>query len=132
MSKPSSAELAPVPWRAGASGDIPERGRLVVQAGETAVGIFRIDGELYAYENVCAHMGGPVCQGLMVPGVRERLNGAQQQVGTEFDESDMHIACPWHGFEYSIKTGRHAGKADIRLKRVMVEETADGDVYVHV
>lgn len=116
-------------WYVGASDDIPERGRLVVNIGETSIGIFRIDGQLYAYKNVCAHMGGPICQGLMVPRVVEKLNEQQQVVANDFDESDMHIVCPWHGFEYSIKTGRHAGKADIALNAVGVEETAEG-VYV--
>ncbi|GAB3677177.1 Rieske (2Fe-2S) protein [Salinisphaera aquimarina] len=119
-------------WRVGASADIPEHGRLVVDAGDKTVGVFRVDGRLVAYENRCAHMGGPICQGLIVPAVREKLNEAGQLGGSEFDESDMHIACPWHGYEYSLKTGRHAGKKSIGLRPVPVEETADGDVYIHV
>lgn len=27
--------------------------------------------------------------------------------GQPWDESDPHVVCPWHGFEYSIKTERH-------------------------
>lgn len=118
-------------WRVGYSADIAEKGRLVVEAGDTAVGIFRIDGELYAYENTCSHMGGPVCQGLMVPRVIEKLNEQQQVIASDFDASDMHIVCPWHGFEYSIKSGRHAGKQEIRLRAIAVEEDEEG-VYVYV
>jgi nitrite reductase/ring-hydroxylating ferredoxin subunit len=46
---------------------VPERGRLVVDCGGTSIGIFRLDGVLHAYENLCPHAGGPVCQGLMIP-----------------------------------------------------------------
>lgn len=118
-------------WDAGASSDLSERGRLVVDAGETSIGIFRVDGELHAFENRCPHVGGPVCQGLMVPRVVELLDEKRAIAGSVFDETDMHIACPWHGSEFSIRTGVHAGFADIKLRRVPVEEVG-GRIYVIV
>ena len=118
-------------WEAGRSIDLPERGRLVVDAGETSVGIFRIDGELYAYENRCPHAGGPICQGLMVPRVVELIDERRAITGSAFDESDMHVACPWHGYEFSIRTGGHAGLSSIRLRPIEVEE-ADGIIHVVV
>jgi nitrite reductase/ring-hydroxylating ferredoxin subunit len=114
---------------AARSDEVPEHGRLVVDIGEVAVGIFRVDGELYAYENTCPHQGGPVCQGLVIPAVRELLTKEQAATGYAFDESDMRIVCPWHGYEFSILTGSHPGAAGIRLTPVVVREE-DGDVYV--
>jgi nitrite reductase/ring-hydroxylating ferredoxin subunit len=108
---------------------IPERGRMIVDVGEKTVGIFRVDGQLYAYENTCAHQGGPVCQGAIIPRVRERLDQAQATLGFAFDETQMHIVCPWHGFEYRITTGRHPAKADIALLPIHVTEQ-NGFVYV--
>lgn len=116
-------------WDAGASADVPERGRMVIEIGEIAIGIFRVDGQLYAYENRCAHMGGPVCQGLMVPRIVELLDERRAIVGSRFDESDPHIVCPWHGAEFSIRNGCHAGKSAIKLKAVAIEES-DGRIYV--
>ena len=55
---------------------MPEGGRLVVDVGETTIGIFRVDGNLYAYLNKCAHQGGPVCQGKIIPRVNEVIDGA--------------------------------------------------------
>jgi len=121
----------PLRWDAGASSELPERGRLVVEAGGISVGIFRVDGGLRAYENRCAHAGGPVCQGLMVPRVVELLDDRRAIVGSAFDETDLHIACPWHGAEFSLHTGAHAGRADLRLRPVAVEE-AGGRIYVIV
>jgi nitrite reductase (NADH) small subunit len=39
------------------------------------------------------------------------------------------VVCPWHGFEYNIKTGVHPGQPAARLIAIAVEETADG-VYL--
>lgn len=118
-------------WDVGGSYDVPERGRLVVDAGEISVGIFRLDGELHAYENRCTHAGGPICQGLMVPRVVELLDERRAIVGSAFDEAELHIACPWHGAEYSVRTGRHAGGGAFRLKRFPVEERG-GRIYVAI
>lgn len=115
----------------GTSEQVPERGRLIVQVGRTTVGIFRVDGSLYAYENVCRHQGGPACQGRIMPRVREVLRDDQGSAGLAFDENDMHVVCPWHGFEYSITTGRHAGSSEIGLTAFPVEEE-EGHVYVTV
>jgi nitrite reductase/ring-hydroxylating ferredoxin subunit len=114
---------------AGRSDDIPPNGRLVVDIGDTTVGIFRVGGRLVAYENSCPHMGGPVCQGLIIPAVREVIDDRRVSTGYAFDESEMRIVCPWHGYEFAIETGAHPAKASIRLTRVEVEERG-GDVYV--
>ncbi|HKV04363.1 MAG TPA: Rieske (2Fe-2S) protein [Candidatus Acidoferrales bacterium] len=115
----------------GTSDRVPERGRLVVDVGETTIGIFRVDGNLYAYLNTCAHQGGPVCQGKIIPGVTEVIDEHGESHGFAFDESSLRIVCPWHGFEYDIKTGVHPGRRAARLIRVAVEEAADG-IYVTV
>ena len=120
---------APLRHLAARSDSIPEKGRLVLDIGDTTVGIFRVGGKLFAYENTCPHMGGPVCQGLIIPAVRELVNERQVSTGYAFDESEMRIVCPWHGYEFSIETGSHPARQSIRLKRVAVEEEG-GDVYV--
>ena len=115
----------------GPSEHVPEPGRLVVDVGDVAIGIFRVDGQLFAYENTCAHQGGPVCQGLLLPGVVELLNDANVSTGFAFDDADPRIICPWHGYEYRIKTGCHPANPDIRLRAVPVHET-NGVIYVAV
>ena len=122
---------APIRYLAARSDSIPEKGRLVIDVGETTIGIFRVGGTLFAYENSCPHMGGPVCQWLIIPAVRELINDKQVSTGYAFDESEMRIVCPWHGYEFKIETGSHPAKESIRLKRVAVEEEG-GDVYVTI
>lgn len=122
---------APIRHLAARGDTIPEQGRLVVDIGHRTVGIFRVGGKLFAYENTCPHMGGPVCQGLIIPAVRELVNEKQVSTGYAFDESEMRIVCPWHGYEFSIESGSHPAKPSIRLKRVAVEEEG-GAVYVTI
>ena len=43
----------------GKSNDVSENGRLVVDVAGTTVGIYRIGGKLYAYENRCKGAGTP-------------------------------------------------------------------------
>jgi nitrite reductase/ring-hydroxylating ferredoxin subunit len=113
----------------GASTDVPEGGRLVVDAGAKTIGVFRVEGQLYAYDNTCPHQSGPVCQGLVIPAVNEVLDEQRATTGFAFDATDMRVVCPWHGFEFSIKTGCHPASARFRLIPVKVEEY-DGTIYV--
>jgi nitrite reductase/ring-hydroxylating ferredoxin subunit len=115
----------------GASERVPEGGRLVVDVADKTIGIFRVDGRLYAWENTCAHQGGPVCQGKIIPRVTELIDDGGESRGFAFDDSSLHIVCPWHGFEYDIKSGVHPGRRVARLIHVAVEEAADG-IYVTV
>lgn len=111
------------------SDEVPERGRLVLDVGERTIGVFRLADQLYAYDNTCPHMGGPVCQGLLISGVREKLDDKGVTLGQVFDDDDLHVVCPWHGFEYSIESGRHAGTGSPRLRSFPVTERG-GVVYV--
>jgi nitrite reductase/ring-hydroxylating ferredoxin subunit len=43
----------------------------------------------------------------------------------------MRIVCPWHGYEFSIQSGSHPAKGEIRLKSVPVSEE-NGVVYVGI
>lgn len=36
--------------------------------------------------------------------------------------TQQHIACPWHGSEYDLRTGLHAGGLKMRLKDIPVQE----------
>ena len=113
------------------STDVPELGRLVIDLDQRTIGIFRVNCKLYAYDNVCPHQGGPVCQGKIMPKVRESIEANHEAHGMVYDRSEMHIICPWHGAEYIITTGRHATVADIGLSAVDVQEQ-EGMVYVRL
>jgi len=115
----------------GAESDFAERDRKVVAQGELEIGVFLIDGAFYAYENRCAHQGGPVCQGRILNRVEEVLADDKTSQGLKWAEEDIHIVCPWHGYEFNLKTGHHPGSSKVRLRPFEVK-LRDGDVYVIV
>jgi len=115
----------------GPSSEVAEGGRLIVDVPGLTIGIFRFQGKLFAYQNRCAHEGGPVCQGKIVPRVTEVIDEGGASRGFAFDENRLHIVCPWHGYEYDIQTGAHPGKPSAKLVRVAVEENPSG-IYVTV
>ncbi len=115
----------------GAEADIPEGGRKVVVADGVEIGVFRVDGAFKAWRNECPHQGGPVCQGRVMKGVEERLDAERRSLGIHYREGSLHVVCPWHGYEFDIRTGRHAGLDRMRLASHAVT-VRDGDVFVTI
>lgn len=113
------------------SEDLTEGARVLVKNGKAEVGVYRMDGRLIAYHNMCPHQGGPACEGLLMPKVKDVLGPHGTFVQQDFDHDEMHIVCPWHGWEFSLKTGVAAGDRTFRLRTAEVKET-DGKIYVVV
>jgi nitrite reductase (NADH) small subunit len=90
--------------------DLPPGAAVVVQAGERELAVFNVGGELYATQNNCLHLGGPLGDG--------RLEGRV-------------VSCPWHGWQYDVTTGENEFDRALALEtfEVVVE---DGDVRVAV
>ena len=117
------------PYRLARSTEVPDGGRLVLDVSGTELGVFRVHGVIKVYENRCAHQGGPVCQGKILPRVEEVLDETRASHGYRFAASTKHLVCPWHGFEYDLDTGEHPGHAGVRLRGFDAFER-DGDIYV--
>ena len=103
--------------------------RRIVFHGELEIGVFKQDGEYYAYGNTCLHQGGPACEGLIIAKVEERILPDQTSRGLYFSESELHFVCPWHGYEYDMKTGEFVGDRKFKLRKYAVVQKGD-DVYV--
>ena len=115
----------------GKESEFEDRDRKIIAQGDLEIGVFHVNGDFYAYENNCVHQGGPVCQGKILNKVEEVLADDKTSKGLKFSESDVHIVCPWHGYEYNLMTGRHPGDRNVRLKPYEVK-VSDGEVYVIV
>jgi len=103
--------------------------RMVVPFGDTAIGVYRVKGKLYAYQNLCAHQGGPACEGLLMPKVEEVIGADKTYQQMRFNYEEWHIVCPWHAWEYDLATGEFVVNRQIRLKKYEVVEK-DGKIYV--
>jgi nitrite reductase (NADH) small subunit len=90
--------------------EVPPGRAVVVRAGERELALFNVDGELYATQNQCLHLGGPLGDG--------RLDGCV-------------VSCPWHGWQYDVRTGENEFDRALALETfaVVVE---DGDVKLAV
>ena len=115
----------------GPASDFADPGRKIIGFPRFEVGVFKLDGEFYAYLNQCPHMGGPACQGKMIAKVDEVIAPDRTSKGMVFSKTKLHVVCPWHGFEFDIRTGVHPGNSKARLRKMKVA-VSDGDVIVTV
>ena len=111
----------------GRAADFPEGTHRVVDVNGSEVGVFNIGGRLYGLSNRCAHQGGPVCAGRRVTGtlMSDGEHGWRPRWALEGEV----IACPWHGLEYHVPTGRCLAYPHISLRRYDVRVEGD-DVVV--
>jgi nitrite reductase/ring-hydroxylating ferredoxin subunit len=112
---------------AGAA-QLAEGERLLATVEGREIGVFRIHGELRAWENRCPHQGGPVCTGLLVGRTELVLADDMTVVREERSDEVIHIACPWHGWEFDIDSGVCWALPAARLRAVDIHEH-DGEVY---
>ncbi len=97
----------------------------------TEIGVFREGGEFYAYSNYCLHQGGPACEGLIIAKVEERIAPDRTSKGLYFSDADTNIVCPWHGYEYDLRTGECISDRKLKLRKYKVVQKGD-DLYVVV
>lgn len=111
--------------------DFQDGERQILRVGRDEIGIFRHEGAYYAYSNYCLHQGGPACEGLTIARVVETLRPDQTSMGLHFHETDMHFACPWHGYEYDMRTGENVADRRLKLRKYKVLEKGE-EIYVVV
>jgi nitrite reductase/ring-hydroxylating ferredoxin subunit len=115
----------------GSAKDFADPGRKIVGFERFEVAVFKLGGEFFAYLNHCPHMGGPACQGKIIAKVEEIIAEDRTSKGQAFSKTKMHVVCPWHGFEFDIRTGVHPGNPRARLRKIKVA-VVDADVMIIV
>jgi nitrite reductase/ring-hydroxylating ferredoxin subunit len=113
----------------GKASEFKDGERRLVLDGENEIGIFKENGQFYAYSNFCLHQGGPACEGLTIAKVEEHLLPDKTSRGLYFSETDLHFVCPWHGYEYDMKTGECVSDRKLKLRKYEVIQKGD-EVYV--
>jgi nitrite reductase/ring-hydroxylating ferredoxin subunit len=109
--------------------DVPVADGVLVTVGGRSIGVFAVAGGLVAYENRCAHQGGPVCSGIVVGRLVEDLDAERAVVRERLSTDELHLVCPWHGLEYRLTTGVCAADPAYRLRPVALR-VEDGTVLV--
>jgi len=65
------------------------------------IGIFNVGGEFYALLNRCPHQMAELCRGRVTHLVKAKRAGE-----VEVTREGEFIKCPWHGWEFDIRTGQ--------------------------
>jgi nitrite reductase/ring-hydroxylating ferredoxin subunit len=103
--------------------------RRLVDLDGVEVAVLLAGDRVVAYENRCLHQGGPVCEGMIIGRVVPQLDEDKRVLGETFSTSELHIACPWHGWEFDLATGECATDRRRRLRKFEVAER-DGSVFL--
>ncbi|MBM7565863.1 Rieske (2Fe-2S) protein [Paenibacillus sacheonensis] len=98
---------------------------MIVEIQGRSIGVYRIKGELFALHNYCPHAGAPLCKGA-VEGTALGSNVYEYTFGRKGEI----VRCPWHGWEFDIKSGISLHDPAVRAKsyKVVVEEGKVGIV----
>ena len=116
-------------WFVANIDEMPDGDRRILTVGDNEIGIFRHEGAYYAYSNYCLHQGGPACEGLIINKVEDVISPDRLYQGQRFSQEHMHFVCPWHGFEYDLKTGECVPDRSLKLKAYPVVRRGE-DIYV--
>ena len=57
---------------------------IVAEINGKSLAVFNVNGTFHVIDNTCVHRGGPLGEG---------------------DLEGEVVTCPWHGWEYNVKTG---------------------------
>ena len=98
--------------------------RILADVEGREVAVFDLDGEFFALANYCVHQGGPLCEGT-VSGALTTNEDFELAYGREGEV----VSCPWHGWEFDVRTGEHLAETGYRTPTYDVV-VRDGKVYV--
>jgi nitrite reductase (NADH) small subunit/3-phenylpropionate/trans-cinnamate dioxygenase ferredoxin subunit len=85
-------------------GAIPEGQGMTVALGERLVAIFNSDGQYFAIDDICPHMGASLGAGEVDQGV---------------------VTCPWHAWRFKVCDGTWADSPKIKIDSYEVRVVED-------
>lgn len=100
--------------------DVPPKGNKLVTVKGREIVIFNVEGKFYALLNRCPHEGAALCHGVRIGLVESDDPGAYR-----YSRPGEMIRCPWHGWEFDIKTGQsycEPGSVWVRRYDITVED----------
>lgn len=79
-----------------------------VEAAGRWVAVCNVGGRFYALDDTCPHAGGPLGEGTL---------------------TGETLACPWHGWQYDVRSGQRIGNPDFSVECYEVKLVGDA---IHV
>ena len=92
---------------------LPPGAMKLVSAGAVVLGVYNVEGELYAIEDRCSHDDGPLVEG-------------------DWEPDDAIVICPRHGSRFDLRTGRPLTLPAVEPVQTYEARVEDGWVKVTV
>jgi nitrite reductase/ring-hydroxylating ferredoxin subunit len=90
--------------------ELPIGGAKEVEFEGRVYALFNVDGEISVIDGICPHQGGPLAEG---------------------DVEGTTVTCPWHGWQFDVRTGKTP--LGPKIKQATFEVKIEGqDVMVAV
>jgi nitrite reductase (NADH) small subunit len=90
--------------------DVPPGEGSEFVAGDRIIALFNVEGHFYALDGICPHQGGPLGKGALCGAI---------------------VTCPWHGFQFDVRTGQHQSSKSLRHPTFAVK-VENGGVWVNI
>ena len=91
-------------------GDIPENQGVAYVVNGRMVAVFNEDGEYFAIDDFCPHMGASLAGGFVEKGI---------------------VSCPWHAWRFCIRSGQWCDNPRIKIDAFEVRVVGD-DIQVKI
>ncbi|MBI1292818.1 Rieske 2Fe-2S domain-containing protein [bacterium] len=104
--------------------DIGPGERRVVTVRNRPIVIFNLDGEFFGLLNRCPHQAASLSQGIQAGFAIAEVPGTERCI-----RRGEFIRCPWHGWEYDIRTGQSwCDPESILVRRFKVERVPGSEL----
>jgi len=106
--------------------EIPVGEWKIVDIKGREIGVYNKSGTFYALRNVCPHQQAEICRGT-VSGTNLPSEPHEYIFGME----DGVLSCPWHGWEFSIETGKSLFDPERYKVKTYEVEVEDGRIFIN-
>jgi len=86
--------------RVASTAELKPGAALAVDVKGKTIALFNVAGKVFATDNTCLHQGGPLAEGTVDGEV---------------------VTCPWHQWEYNVRTGLNLDDESLKLETYPVE-----------
>jgi nitrite reductase (NADH) small subunit/3-phenylpropionate/trans-cinnamate dioxygenase ferredoxin subunit len=94
--------------RVASVGEVPMGAGKLIEVAEQEIALFNFNNQLYAISDMCPHRGASLAEGF--------LDGGK-------------VFCPWHCFDFNLKTGECGMVPSLRVRTYEVKVEGE-DVFV--
>jgi 3-phenylpropionate/trans-cinnamate dioxygenase ferredoxin subunit len=120
----TATKSGPRQWPVARASEIGPGERRFVEVKSHSITLFNVHGEFIAVLNICPHELAPVCKGRVSGTTLPSMPGE-----FKWGKEGEILACPWHGWEFDLVTGKALADERVRLRRYPVS-VVDDVVYL--